>query len=71
MLDREAGTALPGACADPKEMHGKAFALIAGDKALAASIRAAQQRILGNFSDKALHAAWRAVLEQVPVRASL
>jgi hypothetical protein len=67
-LDREARAELPGACVDLAEMRTKARALLSGDEALSAAIRAAQPRILSRFSDDAARDAWKALLARAPGR---
>lgn len=62
-IDHLAGGAdLPGRCADTKEMHAKASRLIAGDRALADSIRASQHIVVDTTAVELVRKQWAAVL---------
>jgi len=62
LLDLLAGGGLPGTCIDTADMENKAKRLIAGDRALAETIRAAQWQILDVFASSRARAQWAAVL---------
>jgi hypothetical protein len=53
---------LPGACVDTVEMRTKAEALLSGDRRLADAVRAAQHRVLEQFSPLLARRQWEAVL---------
>jgi hypothetical protein len=56
----------PGACADDAELHAVASRLIAGDRELANDIRAAQARIVENFSVDLARRQWQSLLSESP-----
>jgi hypothetical protein len=62
LLDRSAGSQLPGACSDDAELHAKARRLLAGDAALAQQIRSSQVRIVEQFSDDNARRQWQSAL---------
>jgi glycosyltransferase involved in cell wall biosynthesis len=63
LLDQIAGKRLPGACADDEEMRSLARRLLAGDRALAEQVRAAQGPILEAFSADLARRQWQSVYE--------
>ena len=62
LIDRLAGTRLPGACANVLEMKTKARRLIDGDRALAETIRSSQVCVLETFAPEVLRRQWAAAL---------
>src|SRR6516165_2556468 len=62
LIDRLAGTRLPGACANVLEMKTKARRLIEGDRALAETIRSHQARVLERFAPEVVRRQWAAAL---------
>src|SRR5258708_20697145 len=62
LIDRLAGTSLPGACANPLEIKTKARRLIEGDRALAETIRSSQARVLETFAPEVVRRQWATVL---------
>jgi hypothetical protein len=62
LIDRLAGTTLPGACANVLEMKTKARRLIEGDRALAETIRSNQARVLETFAPEVLRRQWASAL---------
>jgi glycosyltransferase involved in cell wall biosynthesis len=62
LMDLIAEDRLPGACADTVDMEDKAKRLVAGDRALAEAIRAAQGRILDVFASSRAREQWAAIL---------
>ena len=62
LIDRLAGTRLPGACANVLEMKTKARRLIEGDRALAEAIRSNQARVLETFAPEVVKRQWAAAL---------
>jgi glycosyltransferase involved in cell wall biosynthesis len=70
LLDGLAGELLPGACTGAGEMRAKAEALLAGDPAPAADIRASQPQIVDAFSIELAQRQWRGALDGVGVRRS-
>jgi hypothetical protein len=62
LIDRLAGTRLPGACANVLEMKTKARRLIEADRALAETIRSDQVRMLETFAPEVLRRQWTAAL---------
>jgi glycosyltransferase involved in cell wall biosynthesis len=60
----------PGRCASVSEMREKAKRLLAGDRALAESIRAAQPRILDSFAPELATHQWRWLLDTGQRRAA-
>jgi len=59
MLERIGGPAQPGLCRTPAEAKEKLRRIIAGDRRLVDSILAAQPRLLDQFRDEFIEAAWR------------
>ena len=62
LIDRLAGTRLPGACADVLEMKTKARRLLEGDRTLAEAIRSNQARVLETFAPEVVKGQWTAAL---------
>ena len=62
LIDRLAGTTLPGACANVAEMKTKAQRLIGGDRELAEAIRSSQGRVLETFAPEVVRRQWAAAL---------
>jgi glycosyltransferase involved in cell wall biosynthesis len=62
LIDRLAGTRLPGACANVLEMKTKARRLIEGDRALAEAMRSNQARVLETFAPEVVKRQWAAAL---------
>src|SRR6516162_6812940 len=62
LIDRLAGTKLPGACANVAEMKRKAQRLIGGDRELAEAIRSSQGRVLETFAPEVVKRQWAAAL---------
>jgi hypothetical protein len=62
LMDLIAGDRLPGACADTADMEDKAQRLVAGDRGLAETIRAAQWRILDVFASSHARQQWAGIL---------
>ena len=62
LIDRLAGTRLPGACADVLEMKTKARRLLEGDRTLAEAIRSNQARVLETFAPDVVKGQWAAAL---------
>ena len=59
MLERMGGPDQPGLCRTPAEAKEKLRRIIAGDRKLTDRIRAAQPRLLDEFRDEFVEAAWR------------
>src|SRR5260221_14741462 len=62
LIDRLAGTRLPGACANPLEIKTKARRLIEGDRALAEGIRSNQARVVETFAPEVGRRQWGTAL---------
>jgi hypothetical protein len=62
LIDRLAGTRLPGACANVVEMKTKARRLLERERALAETIRSNQGRVLETFAPEVLRRQWAAAL---------
>jgi glycosyltransferase involved in cell wall biosynthesis len=62
LIDRLAGTRLPGACANVLEMKTKARRLIEGDRGLAEAMRSNQARVLERFAPEVVRRQWAAAL---------
>lgn len=59
MLERMGGADQPGLCRTPAEAKEKLRRILAGERALIDAIRAAQPRLLDEFRDDFVEAAWR------------
>jgi hypothetical protein len=62
LIDRLAGTSLPGACANVVEMKTKARRLIGGDRSLVEAIRSSQGHVLETFAPEVVKRQWAAAL---------
>jgi hypothetical protein len=62
LIDRLAGTKLPGACANVAEMKRKARSLIGGDRTLAEAIRSSQGCVLETFAPEVVKRQWAVAL---------
>jgi len=62
LIDRLAGTKLPGACANVAEMKIKARSLIGGDRTLAGAIRSSQGCVLETFAPEVVKRQWAVAL---------
>jgi hypothetical protein len=65
LLERLAGSALPGQCGTAEEMNEKAKRILGGDQKLIDAIRSSQKVILEKLSDRSVHQQWVDALEKI------
>lgn len=65
LLERLAGSALPGQCSTAEEMNEKAKRVLGGDQELISAIRSSQKVILEKLSDRSVHQQWVDALEKI------
>jgi glycosyltransferase involved in cell wall biosynthesis len=65
LLERLAGSALPGQCSTAEEMNEKAKRILGGDQDLINAIRSSQKVILEKLSNRSVHQQWVDALEKI------
>jgi glycosyltransferase involved in cell wall biosynthesis len=65
LLERLAGSTLPGSCANNAEMNEKAQRLLSGDTALSEAIKKSQKVILQKLSDHSVQLAWQEAMQKM------